>query len=130
MSDTSGNIYQLEGQGGLDGGTSQVTATRASKLFYLPDGEIFDVSGWIDYQRWFPATVTLTFNYGGISITDQPITITLEASPPGAVFGGGSYFNSATPPGPSYFGLQFPGRVSRQKFTAAGRASHWQVTTS
>ncbi len=126
MSDRSGNIYQLEGQGGLDGGTSQVTATRASKLFYLPDGEIFDVSGWIDYQRWFPATVTLTFNYGGISITDQPITINLEASSPNAGFyGGGAYYGGST-----YYGLPFAGRVSRQALTAAGRASHWQVTTS
>lgn len=125
MSDASGNIFQLEGGGGKDGGTTNVTSTRVSKLFSLPDGDVFDVTGYIDFQRWFAATVNITLNCAGDSILDQPLSVNLTSSPTGAFYGGGYFYG-----GGSYYGLQFPGRVARLPLNAAGRTSHFQATVS
>lgn len=124
--DTSGNIYKMEGDSyNGDGGTTDLLTTRTSMSFQSPPGQKFDVNGWILYRK--PAedvNITLTFEYGGVSVFDQPIELTLPAPSTTAfsTYGGTSYYA-----GSNYYGTSFIGRLTRQEWSAAGRASQLQV---
>ena len=126
--DTSGNIYKMEGGSyNGDGGTTDILSTRTSKAFQSPPGQLFDVNGWILYRKPSEEVkVTLVFEYGGVSVFDQSIELTLPApsTTTFSAYGSGtSYYGSGT----SYYGTSFIGRLSRQEWSAAGRASQIQV---
>ena len=59
-------------------------------------GPMFDVTGWITYRKIFPATCTITFEHGGMSLFDQQITVSLDAAENLPVWGsgGGLYWNN------------------------------------
>lgn len=119
----NGEIFQWDGAGAQDGGNSNIKAERLSKVFQAPvGGASFDVTGWVLYRKIFPATLTLTFEYGGEAIFDQEITIALEQAGNLPVYNGGFYYNNDT-----YYSAQFKTRLTRQQFSPAGNASHFQV---
>lgn len=124
--DTSGNIYKMEGSDfNGDGGTTDILTTRTSKSFQSPPGQKWDLNGWILYRKpSAEVTVTLVFEFGGVAIFDQEIQLTLPA-PANVTFstyGGTSYYS-----GSYYYGTSFVSRLSRQEWSAAGRASQIQV---
>lgn len=127
MGDNSGNIYQLEGAGAQDGGTTDVTSERVSQIIQMPDrGPIHTVSGFIRYRKQFPATVTLTFEWGGTFLDDQSITVTLDAASNAPVYGGGLYYSDGV-----YYSTPFKGRFSRQPINPpGGQSEHLQVRAS
>ena len=124
--DTSGNIYKMEGSDfNGDGGTTDILTTRTSKSFQSPPGQKWDLNGWILYRKpSAEVTITLVFEFGGVAIFDQEIQLTLPA-PANVTFstyGGTSYYS-----GSYYYGTSFVSRLSRQEWSAAGRASQIQV---
>jgi hypothetical protein len=101
---------------------TDITVFRRSKIIHLAGFDLFDIKGWITYLRAFPATVTITFEFSGTNVFDQAITVQLPSSPVLGVYNGNAYYN-----GDFYYNAGFEGRLSRQKFSAAGRASFCQV---
>lgn len=120
--DSLGNIYKLDGDAGIDAGTTSLTVTRTSGYLSIPEGSVFDVEGWVHYRKDFSATLTLTFLHAGKSIFDQDIIIPLTAGDGIAVYNGSDYYNLS-----SYYGRSFSGRISRRDFTSAGQSSGFQV---
>ncbi|HDZ36892.1 MAG TPA: hypothetical protein ENH62_01145 [Marinobacter sp.] len=121
--DTAGNIYRLDGEGVQDGGTDDLTVKRRSRMFAVPEGNTFDVAGWIHYRKLFASTVTIRILGGGVAIYTQEITRNLPASTSIAVYGGSHHYGDAT----STYGVSFTGRIHRQDWGAAGQSSHFQV---
>lgn len=128
VGDNVGRIYQMYGSGGADGGTDSFSAFRTSKIIRgLPDGDAFDIEGYILYRRQFATTVTLTFHYAGEGIFDHDIVIQLPAGDSIAVYNGtGS--NAAYYNGDGYYGRSFSERINRQKFGPPGLNAFFQVT--
>lgn len=126
----SGGDFTINGSPSLASlgslGATNVTAERLSGVFELPPGHIFDVNGWVRYSKTFGGTLTLTMEYGGRSVMDEEITVTLDAADNAPVFGGGSYFNESGDDA-KYFGVSFGGRFTRSDYTVAGGASANQV---
>jgi len=127
MGGAAGEIFQLEGSGGQDGGTADITAERLSGVVSAPlDGEVFNVSGWVSYRRKVSGTLTITFEYGGLNLFDQAITVTLDPTEKATHYGGVYYYGGAT-----YYGAQFEGRLHRKRFSiASGDSSQFQVRAS
>ncbi|HEY6019655.1 MAG TPA: hypothetical protein VIY48_07070 [Candidatus Paceibacterota bacterium] len=123
--DSSGNVYKLEGTGTLgDGGTTDITATRTSKLYSAPGlSQLFDLQGAVKYRPVTGETSSfnLTMQWQGESVFDKSIDMTLAAAESGAVFGGSDYFGDG-----SVFGNHFEGRLARQRFTVPGQANEVQ----
>ena len=126
--DSAGNIYQLDGDGGQDGGSSDITAYRESGLLSPPTKDptsapgVFEIAGYVDYRRLSTSTLSLTFQHAGTSILNQPITLNLPASDTFSVYGGAAYFG-----GSFYYGDQFANRIARQTFGPAGESSGFQL---
>lgn len=125
MGDASGNIYRLEGSGAQDGGTTDISVKRQSIVYRLPTGRVFDLKGWIIYDKAFEETITLTFQYAGTGDVDQAINILIPAAGSGsaAVYSGTSYYGSST----VYYNTGFSGRLARRNWAAAGDAYQLQV---
>ena len=123
--DTNGKIYLLEGDGDQDGGTTDITAYRVSKILALPPGDVFDVEGWILYAAGFATTLTITFEYQGIGLFDQAITIPLSASSSQAAYSGDYYYSGSV-----YYSAGFNSRLTRRNFAAAGQADLVQIRCS
>ena len=126
MGDQSGNIYKLDGSRASDGASSvasgsNITSSRTSMIFRVPDAEAFDVTGWITYAKSFACTVTLTMQFGGISQFDQAITISLPNDTTVPVYNGNAYYG-----GPYYYSAAFGSRLTRQNWKAAGKDFHLQ----
>ncbi|KKL07546.1 hypothetical protein LCGC14_2584930, partial [marine sediment metagenome] len=121
--DTAGNIYRLDGEGGQDGGTDDITVKRRSRMFAVPEGNIFDVTGWIHYRRLFAATLTIRILGGGVAVFTQAISLQLPENTNVAIYGGSHHYGDQT----SLYGISFTGRIHRQDWGAAGQASHFQL---
>jgi hypothetical protein len=127
MGDSSGRIFIMDGDGAKDGGTTDLTASRTSGLIRgIPDGDVFDVEGWISYRKQFVTTVTLTFLFAGEGIFDKSLTITLPAGDIIPIYNGSgtnaAYYNTDI-----YHGVSFSDRISRQRFTPPGLNAWFQV---
>lgn len=127
MGDSSGNIYQLEGVGSGDGGTTSLVVSRTTGLIQgFPDGSVFDVEGWINYRRNEAATVTLTFIFQGEAAFDKSLVINLPAAENQAVYNGTGtrvgYYNAS-----AYYGAVFSDRISRQNFGPPGLNAYVQL---
>ena len=135
MGDSSGRIYQLNGTGGLDGGTTSVSAMRKTGLITgIPDGDVFDIEGYIKYRKQFAATVTLTFEFAGEGIFDKSITINIPAGDGIDVYNGtgenARYYGAADGDDHvAYYGRQFSDRIHRQRFGPPGLNAHFQLKT-
>lgn len=126
MGDSSGNIYRMEGTGSGDGGSANIITSRKSKMIELPEGQVFDVEGYVRYQQ--PAassTLSVTIQHNGRQIFDQAVTVPLQAAAGGSFFGGNAYFG-----GNFYFQQSFTGRVARNKITLAGSSDLFQLVAS
>lgn len=119
----SGEIFRIDGSGGQDGGTADITVSRTSSVF-RPEvpGTVFRFTGTIRYRRIFPATVTLTFLYGGEALLDESVTVSIPQAAGLPVYGGGLYYS-----GGSHYSAPFSGRFSIKDFDAAGHASEFQL---
>ena len=127
LGDTSGNIYALDGEGSLDGGTTAVTISRTTGLIRgFPEGVLFDVEGWILYRRNVAATITMTFLFAGEGAFDKSITVRLPANDNTIVYNG-SGSSAAYYGGDYYYGSQFSDRIARQKYGPPGLNAHFQV---
>lgn len=125
--DSLGRIYQMQGSGAKDGGTDTVTVSRTTGLIRgFPEGDLFDVEGWITYRKNVAAVVTLTFFFAGGGSFDKSLTIALPASDNLAVYDGtgsaAAYYGGA-----DYYGSAFSDRISRQGFGPPGLNAHLQV---
>ena len=121
--DTSGRIYRMEGEGGQDGGTDDITVKRRSRMFAVPEGNTFDVRGWIHYRKLFAATVTIRILGGGVAVYDQEISLNLPLNEAVAVYNGDHFYGDQS----SIYGVSFSGRIHRQDWSAAGQSSHFQL---
>ncbi len=125
MGDSSGNIYQFDGTGGQDGGSADVASYRTSGLVKTTLSQMNTVTGWVDYEKKTGAsTLNVTFEWGGTTLFDQAISLTLPAQDSPAVYGGSVYYG-----GTFYYGAQFERRLSRQTYSAAGQSTEFQVKT-
>jgi len=123
MGDEDGNFYRTEGTGVGDGGTTNIETEWLTKLFSAPlDSEAFNFEGWIKYRKGDSATVVLTFEFAGISVFNEAITITFPAVPGRTVYSGGAHYNDG-----QFYGTQFSGRLTRQKFLVAGQGNEFQL---
>lgn len=127
MGDTTGNIYLLAGDGALDGGTNNITVKRRSALIELPEGDVWDIRGWITYRKLFEQTLTIRVLGGGKTVYEQEITKKIPAGDTEGIgfYNGDYYYNDSVDP--VYYGVGFSGRVHRQDFSLAGNASVFQV---
>ena len=123
MGDDDGNIYLIEGGGSQDGGTDDITVRRRSRLFALPEGNVFNVKGYIHYRRLFDEVVTIRILYAGVATSTQAIQIAIPAGEGIAVYKGDYYYGTPT----TWYGASFGDRIYRQDWMAAGHASHWQL---
>lgn len=124
--DSSGNVYRLEGTGDNgDAGTTNITASRTSKLYSAPGhAQFYDVHGAVKFR---PVTgessdITLSIQWQGETVFDKSISMTLASAESGAVFGGEHYFG-----GEVYFGRHFEGRLARERFIVAGQGNEIQI---
>lgn len=123
MGDSFGNFYRTEGSGTGDGGTTEITTEWLTKLFSGPlDAEVFNIEGWIKYRKGEAANVVLTFEFAGISVFDESITITFPAVPGRTVYSGNAHYSDG-----HFYGTTFSGRLTRQKFLVAGQGNEFQL---
>lgn len=130
MGDSSGNVYKLEGTGTAgDGGTTDITATRTSKLYSAPGlSQVYDLHGAVKFRpiTGSSTSFSLTVQWQGETVFDHSIDVTLAAAESGAVFGGSYYFG-----GSSVYGNHFEGRLARERFAVSGQGNEIQfVCTS
>lgn len=118
----AGEIFQLEGSGLQDGGTTDIVSERTSGLIQAPAGSVFNITGYIKYRKEFAATLTLDFLFGGATLFTESLTITMPGFTSVPVFGGNFYFG-----GTNYFGVPFTGRLVKQPWSTAGSDEHFQV---
>ena len=124
MGDSDGNFYRMEGVGTSgDGGLNDIVSERVSKLIECPlDVEAYDIEGWIQYRKNEAATITLTFEFSGMNIFNESITISVPAITDRTVYGGGFYYSDG-----NYYGSTFSGRLTRQKIAVPGQSNQFQV---
>ncbi|KKL08480.1 hypothetical protein LCGC14_2575460, partial [marine sediment metagenome] len=129
IGDSSGRILQMEGTGLQDGGSNDIVVDRTSGTVRLPTGSIFNVKGYVKYRKFAGATLTLTFLFGGETVSDQTRTITIPAPTNISVYNGtGStvaYYGAAT--GTYVYGVQFSDRFFIQDFGVEGADTHVEV---
>ena len=122
---TDGTIFQMEGEGLQDAGTTDVATYRLSPMIAGLQGDAYDVTALVTYVKKFASTVTLTFEFQGETLFDKAITMDIPGFSNQPVFGGNYYFA-----GDFYFGTEFEGRLQRQKKRAPGRSGFFQVRTA
>jgi hypothetical protein len=120
--DLSGNLYRLDGSSGQDGGSADVTVRRRSGLFRVPDKQLFDFKGWINYTSAYAVTITLRFLFAGKGNPDYEFTVNLPANANIGVYSGNFYYNSTT-----YYGTEFTGRIARQDYATPGYNNYAQL---
>jgi len=119
----AGQIYDLNGAGSGDAGTTAVQVYRTTRLVDEEDGMNFMSSitqGTVQYRRIRPVDLTVEFDYADeYSLTTA--TIPLKGVPVGddaIYFGGSNYFGDSI-----YFsqGFTFTRRISHQSFSVVGK---------
>ena len=122
--DSSGNLYRMEGAGTQDGGTTDITSSRISPTIRPPIGGVYDVKWTLFYKKdtALTASVTLTFQFGGVEQKDETITRTLPGFTSQPFYAGGSYYNND-----EYYRAEFTGRLQFQQGDIPGRSGFFQV---
>lgn len=131
--DSSGNVYDLNGEGtGGDGGTTDIIVVRKTKV--LDDRDGFDITGHVSrgrvtYHRVSQVSVSITQDWSDeyASSTASVVLDGATATTTGAYFGGSIYFGGAT-----YFsqGFSFAQRVSHKNFSNVGKGPGCEITVS
>jgi hypothetical protein len=129
MGDSTGSIYKLEGSGASgDGGTTNISAARTSKLFSAPGlSQIFDLHGAVKFRpiTGESSSLDLTILWQGEAAFDTTVTMTLAEAEAGALFSGDYYWGDN-----SVYGSHFEGRLARERFTIAGQGNAIQIVTA
>lgn len=127
MGDSSGNIYRLEGWGlGGDGGTSNVVASRVSKIVSLPEDKMTNgIAGWVSYQYGDAFTLELQVDQSGYSTNSTYSELQIPAAPDTDRYGGEAYYG-----GNFFYNRSVRGRLARQVWGAPGSAVAFQIRTS
>lgn len=140
--DDVGRIFDLNGSGEGDAGSSDLMVNRKTRFIY--DGEGGNergtgqldlmkriIRGVVQYRRVFdPVNLTLTFDWGDEYNESQSV-ITLKGSPTvssGVYFGGaGMYYG-----GDDYYssGFAFANKISSQTFTPSGKGPGFFLTAA
>lgn len=121
--DSSGNVYQFEGDGSLDGAVNDIAVFRESRSFSVAGGQLHDLKGYVKYRR--PSTqqqLTLTMQYSGDAVYSETVTIDMQGLLEGSFFGGDVYFG-----GDFYFGSAESIRPFKHQFEAPGSATDASV---
>lgn len=125
MGDASGNVYRLEGTGESgDGGANAIETSFLTRVFEIdepPDQEIFDVQGFVKYRKDAAFSIELVFEWSGVNIFNETVTVTVPAADGGSYYGGSVYYG-----GDYYYG-SISGRLSRQNFKVPGQGNAFQV---
>ena len=105
---------------------ADITTTRTSRVFRSQQDGVFHVEGWVLYRSLFAATLNLDFQFQGVSILDQAITVSLKAGAFVGVYNGTNYYNDGT-----VYGQANKARLSRKDFgPVAGHGSFFQVKST
>ncbi len=105
---------------------ADITTTRTSRVFRSKQDRIFNVEGWVLYRSLYAATLTLDFQFQGVPILDQAITVSLSAGAFVGVYNGSNYYNDGT-----VYGQADKARLSRKDFgPVAGHGSFFQVKST
>lgn len=119
--DAAGRIFQLDGEGTKDAGSTNIVTSFTTGPVILPlDRDAYDFRGAVYFNRGYSGTVTINALHQGHRLMRTPITLTIAAGS-AAHFGGAYYFG-----GSNYFGMQFEGRLERQYFSDAGAGGQLQ----
>lgn len=122
MGDASGNIYRMEGVGAGDAGTTNVDVQFLTKLFPARlDSAVFNIEGYIKYQKGAGNTVNLTFKYQGETVFNEIVTVPLSPSTSASYYSAGAYY------GGQFFYGQISGQLTRRKFGLPGQSNEFQV---
>ena len=133
--DSTGNIYQMDGTGNGDGGTTSISVTRKSRLFdqvEKQDGTVFNsnteiLRGRVYYRRVSDIDLLMDVEWADDYSVNR-CTVPLDGPATGdtaSYFGGSSYFG-----GNFWFntGFQFTQRTSTKGFSAIGRGPGFYIT--
>lgn len=123
MGGPDGSVYRLDGEGGQDGGTTDIEVLRRSGLIVAPERDAHDISGWIHYRKLFETTVTIRILGGGTAVYEQEISRFLPENTDVGVYNGESYYGDQQ----TVYGVGFSGRIHEQEWAAAGQGSNFQV---
>ena len=124
MGGPNGEIFQLDGDGSQDGGTSDVASERTSRLFPAPKLENFNIEGYVSYRRRSNETLNLTVQWNGETVEDVEISVALDGTDDQPVYSGGAYYS-----GSSYYTAKFSDRRVRDNFSVSGQASDFRIKT-
>lgn len=137
MGGADGKIYEMEGSGDQDGGTTDISSSRTSGIIDPPRDPntnnelVFGADGFVDFRRLADNSLELTFQHGGVNFFDQAITIPIEDSADFAVYDAGTsssvYYDEAGNGPSSYYGTGGQDRTARKTFSGAGQSSSFAV---
>lgn len=139
--DSVGRIFNMNGTGTGDAGTSSIAVLRKTRYIY--DGEGGDkngrgalnlmksvLAGLVTYRRFFDSCdLTMSFDWGD-EYNESSSVITLKGAPSGSdgvYYGGGAYYG-----GTDYYseGLAFAQKISSQSFSPTGKGPGCFVSAS
>jgi len=135
MGGAQGQIYQLDGSGTGDAGSTDIACYRTTGIIDPADGQnllVFDNKGYVDFKRVASATLNLDFINQGLAVFTRRTTVNIPATTEYSVYGGTSYYDGTGDPGDdnAYYGDALRERISRQTFTVAGIPSFFQLRSS
>lgn len=131
--DSSGNIYDLNGEGTSgDGGTSDIQVQRKTRVIDAKDGlKVMRhvTRGTVQYRRINQVNLSITIDWSDEYATSVA-SVTMDgatAGTTGAYYGGSIYFGGAV-----YYsqGFAFTQRVSHKNFSNVGKGPSCQITVS
>jgi len=122
--DADGNVFKMFGDEILDAGTENISLSRTSKTFTAPaDARLYDIEGYIRYKAvTFPATITVTIEYEGLTLKNQVSVIDVEAPPDGGYYSGTIYYS-----GEGHYGSFFIDRLSQERISVSGQSSQIRI---
>lgn len=122
--DADGNIFKMFGDETLDAGTENISLSRTSKTFTAPaDARLYDIEGYIRYKAVsFPATITVTIEYEGLTLKNQVSVIDVEAPTDGGYYSGTIFYS-----GEGHYGSFFIDRLSQERISVSGQSSQVRI---
>ena len=120
MGGLNGEIFQLDGVGSQDGGTTDIKASRVTGMVRVPAGLAGAMRGLISHSRQFNVTVDITMRYQGRETFDETVSKPLTVAPVSPVYGSTAHYGSKY-----YYGSR--ARAGIEHFEIAGNAEQFQI---
>lgn len=130
---SSGQIYDLNGEGIGDGGDTNIFVKRKTRYIDSEIAQIdfrkHNIEGRVQYRRLNEVNLSLTFDWGE-EFNESTCTVALKGPPTGddgVYFGGQIYFSEAI-----YFsqGFEFAGKVATKGFSPTGKGPGFFLTSA